>query len=229
MHSHYCAPILVSDARGYAANKGGMGAGARTSLGERGLSALRADAPDLELVRQARRGDTDAFRALYERHSAGTYALARSLLGDAGAAEDVVQVAFVRAWEALPRLRTSEAFGVWVRRIARRAAIDEVRRRVAHPETQLEELDDSGSQVAATEPLPEDEALSADFSARVRSAVDRLPEHQRTAVVLHHIDGLDVRSAAKVLGVPVGTVLSRLARAREALARKLTGGDIDGN
>jgi len=187
------------------------------------MLALRTDASDEELVSAARRGATDAFRALYDRHAAGAYALARSILGDVEGAEDVVQTAFVRAWDQLPRLRRGGAFYVWVRQTTRRAAVDELRRRGSHRAASLDELEEGGGEVPSGEESPEAAATSAELSATVRRAVGSLPEHHRTVVVLHHFDRLEVQEIAQVLGVPVGTVLSRLARARETLHRKLAG------
>lgn len=187
------------------------------------MLTLRTDAPDDELVRAARGGDTEAFRALYERHVAGVYALARGIVLDAEGAEDVVQTAFVKAWDHLPRLRRGEAFPVWIRQTARRCAIDELRRRGSHRATSLEDLDADGDTLPSREEPTDVAAESAEFSARVRRAVDGLPQHHREVVVLHHFDGLEVREIAEVLGVPQGTVLSRLARAREALQRRLAG------
>jgi RNA polymerase sigma-70 factor, ECF subfamily len=194
-----------------------------TVVSTRGMLTLRTEAPDEALVRAARRGDTDAFRVLYDRHAAGVYALARSILGDAEGAEDVVQTAFIRAWDHLPRLRTGGAFRVWVRQAARRAAIDELRSRGVHPSSSLDEIEDAGGSIPSGGEPPESAAIAAATSEMLRSAVDSLPEHHRTVVVLHHLDGLEVREVAEVLGVPVGTVLSRLARAREALHRRLAG------
>jgi RNA polymerase sigma-70 factor, ECF subfamily len=199
----------------------GNALGASSVVSMRGMLALRTDAPDQELVKAARRGDTDAFRALYDRHVAGVYALARSILGDAEGAEDVVQTAFIRAWDRLPRLRRGSAFHVWVRQTGRRAAVDELRRRGSHRAASLDEIEEDGGEFASEEEPPESIAASAALSATVRKAVESLPEHHRTVVTLHHLDGLEVREIAEVLGVPVGTVLSRLARARETLQRKL--------
>ena len=193
----------------------------------KGLLDLRGDPTDDELVRAARRGDTDAFRALYDRHAPGVLALARSLVGGEEA-EDVAQTAFVRAWDRLPKLRYPGAFKVWIRQTARRAALDELRRRGSHRATSLDELEGQASDVPAPEAGPEALVASADSAEAVRRAADSLPEHHRSVVVLHHFDGLEVREVAEVLGVPVGTVLSRLARARETLQRKLTGLMRDG-
>jgi len=206
--------------------KGNVDAGAPV-ITVKGLLALRGDPTDDELVRAARRGDTDAFRALYDRHAPGLLALARSLVG-AEEAEDVVQTAFVRAWDRLPKLRHPGAFKVWIRQTARRAALDELRRRGSRPAASLDEMGGQGDDVPAPDAGPEAVVASAQAADAVRRAVDALPEHHRSVVVLHHFDGLEVREVAEVLGVPLGTVLSRLARARETLQRKLTGLVRDG-
>ncbi len=175
------------------------------------------------LVRAAQAGDAEAFRALYERHVAGVHALARSIVGETEGAEDVTQTTFLRAWKELPRLRDRAAFRVWIRQTARRASVDELRRRGSHRAASLDQVEEEGEAVASDDAAPEDLVLSTERTERIRRAVDTLPEHQRSVVVLHHLDGLEVREVAEVLGVPFGTVLSRLARAREALHRKLAG------
>jgi RNA polymerase sigma-70 factor, ECF subfamily len=187
------------------------------------MLALRPDGSDGELVTAARKGDAEAFRVLYDRHVGGVYALARSVLGGEEGADDAVQIASIRAWSRLRRLRDANAFRVWVRQIARRAALDELRRRRGPRFVSLDEMDETGDEPAAGGDTPEGLAVATEVSDRIRSAIDSLPEHHRTVVVLHHLDGLEVREVAEVLGVPFGTVLSRLARARETLHRKLAG------
>lgn len=178
------------------------------------------DAGDEALVAAARRGDTDAFRQLYERHVPGVFALVRSLVGDRELAEDVTQTAFVKAWESLPRLRQGEALKVWLRQIARRVAVDEMRRRrvvvrsLDDPESEWEEPPSANGS-------PEGVAEQAELEGRVRAAIAELPPHHQAVVALYHLDGLEVRDVAAALGLPLGTVLSRLSRARTALRAKL--------
>ncbi len=173
------------------------------------------------LVARAQRGDTEAFRELYQANASGVFALVRSLVAEPELAEDVLQETFVRAWERLPKLRGAGAFKVWLRQIARRQAIDALRARRARPSVPLDE-DDPAHEPAASD-NPEGDVGRSAMAEDVRRAVDALPEAQRQVVVLHHLDGMDVKDVAAVLGMPLGTVLSRLARGREALKRRLAG------
>lgn len=180
-------------------------------------------ATDGELVARARKGDVDAFRQLYERHVGGVYALLRSSLRDRDLVEDIVQTAFIRAWDRLARLRDGDAFKVWIRQTARRAMIDEIRKRRLREADSLDENEESGHVPTDPAAAPPEALTRAEMAERVRGAVAGLPAHQREVVTLHYLDGMEVKSVAQVLEVPLGTVLSRLARARNALKRKLGG------
>lgn len=175
---------------------------------------------DAQLVAAARAGDTAAFEELYRRHVPGVQALVRSMIRDSELVDDVVQTTFVRAWERLPKLRAGAAFRVWVRRTAHRAVLDALRaNRVRRSET-LDEPD--ARDVRSPAAGPEAEVVGRAVGQEIRAAVQGLPEHQRVVVVLHHFDDLPVHEVAQVLGLPLGTVLSRLARARGSLRERLS-------
>ncbi len=181
------------------------------------------DASDGDLVARARKGDVDAFHQLYDRHVSGVYGLVYAGVRDRDLADDVVQMAFVRAWERLGRLRHGDAFPVWIRRLAHRIMIDELRKRRVREVASLEENEALGEVAIDTTPGPAAALSRGETAERVRAAVAELPQHQREVVTLHHFEGLEVKAVAEVLEVPLGTVLSRLARARETLKRKLEG------
>jgi len=179
---------------------------------------------DQTLVEKAQAGDREAFRQLFERYHRRIYNCAAYMLGSADDAADATQEAFVKAWGGLRRLRDPQALEGWLYRIARNAVHDLARRRRASREARSGEDAEVALQLAANE--DRGEAATAglerwELAQTVRVAIQSLPEIHREAVVMYHLEGMAVKEIAVVLEVPEGTVLSRLARAREALKRKL--------
>ncbi len=169
------------------------------------------------LVRQAQGGSLPAFEQLFRAHEHRIYGLALRLVGETSVAEDLTQDTFVRAWENLGRLRHEQAFGGWLRRIALNLVWDHVRRREND-----EPLGDEAAQTwAAGETPAEDVVAAAGLARQVRRAVMALPEHQRVVMAMFYWEDMPVNEIARVLGIARGTVISRLARGREALRRRL--------
>jgi RNA polymerase sigma-70 factor, ECF subfamily len=169
-----------------------------------------------EIVERARRGDQEAFAAVIHHYDPGLRALAYRLLGDRDRMDDALQEAYVKAFRALPRFRGDSKLGTWLYRIAYNACLDELgrsRRVVQLP------LDEHREQ-PGTAPDPGDVAAQRRDLA---TALAALPAEERAAVVLVDAQGFDYREAARVLGVPEGTIGSRLSRARAALRRSLAG------
>jgi RNA polymerase sigma-70 factor (ECF subfamily) len=154
--------------------------------------------------------DAEAFVELVERHDLSHRRLAFRLLGDRGRMDDVLQEAYVRAFRALPRFRGESSLETWLYRIVYNACVDDLRRR--HDHETLEEWDERLA--ALTEP---EERL--DLAAALAS----LPPELRAAVLLVDAEGLSYAEAAVILGVPAGTVASRLNRARSHLQAVLKG------
>lgn len=178
--------------------------------------------PDAELVARARQGDQQAFSALFGRYQRIIFSLIRHLTGDEEAAADLTQETFVKAWHALPRLRESQAFGGWLRIIGTNLVRDHARRR--RPESTLtDETNDDGLAPDPPDGRPgiEENLISAQQQVAIREAVSRLPEPQRIVLIMHHFEEVPVAEIALELGIPLGTVLSRLSRGREALRRRL--------
>ncbi len=143
------------------------------------------------------------------RSASAVSTYARSLTSDVGLAEDAVQETFLRAWKYLDSYRGSGSFEGWLIRICRNCVIDLVaKNRPADPLTQLQ-IDSIPAPASSSSPL------------EVRDLIDRLPVAQREVLVLVGVLGYDYEFAAELLVVPVGTVRSRLNRAREALAQML--------
>lgn len=177
---------------------------------------------DATLVERAQQGDPHAFALLYQRHQRPIHSLLRHLTGDEETAADLTQETFVKAWKGMPRLRANAAFAGWLRIIATNLVRDRSRRR--RPDSTLTDLtsaDGPEFEVADDRPPLHEEMAVGQHQRQVREAVARLPEPQRLVIVMHHLEDLPVADIATRLEIPLGTVLSRLARGREALRRRL--------
>jgi RNA polymerase sigma-70 factor, ECF subfamily len=171
-----------------------------------------------ELVVRARSGSLEAFGEIFQVCQSGIYTFICSQVHEPEVAADLTQQTFVRAWESLPRLREVGAFRGWLHRIAANLVRDEVKSGRARLEVRESDLPEM--EFAAPE-RPEQMALQVELKEEVWRALRTLPAEQRTAVVLHHLEGLSVAEIAVAVGVRPGTVMSRLARARDALRLKL--------
>lgn len=166
------------------------------------------------VLRAAQAGDHRAFTVIVGRYDSRLRALAYHLLGDAHLTDDVLQDVYLKAFLGLPALTTPSALRTWLARITYTTAVDHLRRRsrlVPVAETELELRTGDGPDTV--------DALAA--NSRVRGALRRLPVDQRAVVVLVGVQGLEYAQAAEVLGVPPGTVASRLASARKVLRAAL--------
>ena len=179
---------------------------------------MSAEDPDLASIRAAADGDADAFEVLVRRYEQRIVSLAATLVGP-GEAEDVAQEVFVRVYRALPTFRGESTFRTWLYRIAMNVG----RSYRSHWWRREAVWGDSGADETSAFD-PED---SADFEAMwltrdtIERALGMLPEELRVAVVLRDLHGLDYREIAETTGVPMGTVESRIFRARRRLRRVL--------
>ena len=164
-----------------------------------------------ECVLAARNGDREAFGELVRRYRDMAGATAMAVISNRQDAEDAVQEAFIRAYTALGRLQTPEAFGSWLRTAVRRIATDQLRRRyrrsfVENAEGALDILDANSGE---------------DANHDLRDAVNQLPERQREAVLTYYANGFTYERAAEYLGIPMSTLKGRLRQARLRLRREL--------
>jgi RNA polymerase sigma-70 factor (ECF subfamily) len=160
-----------------------------------------------------RAGDRDAFTALVRRHDERLRRLAAGLLaGDRHRMDDAMQEAYLRAYRALPGFRLEADLGTWLYRIVYNACIDELRRSRRRPEPV--DVADQAWDRPSGRSGPDAEVGAADLAHRALAA---LPEDQRVAVVLVDGEGFDNLTAARILGIPPGTLGSRLSRARATL------------
>ena len=180
---------------------------------------------DLELVRRVQRGERGAFDLLVLRYQHKVVKLVARLLRDPTEAEDVAQEAFVKAYRALGSFRGDSAFYTWLYRIAVNTARNVMASRQRRPldyEVELTESEQSAveNRMRHTD-TPEAAVLSEEIHQTVNRAVEQLPEDLRTAIILREVEGLSYEEIAEAMECPVGTVRSRIFRAREAIDRSL--------
>jgi RNA polymerase sigma-70 factor (ECF subfamily) len=185
-----------------------------------------ADVGDLSLVRRVQAGDRGAFDLLVLKYQHKVVKLVMRYMKDPAEAEDVAQEAFIKAYRALPQFRGDSAFYTWLYRIAINTAKNALVARDRSPISYEINLnsDDDAPDVASRlrDPdTPEGLALTEEIRTTVTAAIDALPEDLRTAIVLRELDGMSYEEIAAAMDCPVGTVRSRIFRAREAIDRRL--------
>lgn len=175
-----------------------------------------------ELVEAARRGDRDAFDALVRQEVAGVYRTTLAILGNAADAEEATQDAFVSAWRNLRSLRDTSRFDAWLGRIVVNSSRMTLRRRRGVREISMnaDQLPSQASRPVGTSDDPEATAVGADAFDR---AFERLPIEDRHLLTVTYAEDRSLDDVGRLLGIPIGTVKSRLSRARAALARALEG------
>ncbi|HVP15101.1 MAG TPA: sigma-70 family RNA polymerase sigma factor [Terriglobales bacterium] len=171
---------------------------------------------EADLVRAAQGGDQAAFAEIVRHFQRAVYRVAYALTRNAADADDVAQETFVRAYQALGRFRPGEPLRPWLSRIAVNQAYSLHRRRKRRPETSIEPLVESGRQWAGPDD-PVERTAETERHERLAEAFGRLsPEHQ-AVLTLRVVEDLSYEEIANALGVPAGTVMSRLSRARAEL------------
>ncbi len=181
----------------------------------------------LAVLQRAKEGDLKAFEEIYQMYHRRIYNAVYGMLGDPDDAQDVTQDVFMRLYDALPTLRADEAFSTYLYRIALNLCRDRARRkkRVRFQSMDTPRADDEGDVEPMEFPdqgkLPEELLTSDELQRRVREAVLTLSNDHKAVIVMHHFQGMEVNDIARILGVPTGTVKSRLARGRDQLHRKL--------
>lgn len=186
------------------------------------------DGKELEsLVSRASSGDREAFGALVEHTHSTAYRLAlRLLAGDQAEAEDVVQETYIRVWKNLAKLRDPGAVVGWICKITRNVATDRVRHHKRRPADSLDrnvgaDLGPLVDYIASEDPNPEEVTASAQVQAAMAAVINQLKDKHRVVLLLREVDGMSYEELASALGLPIGTVESRLHRARRELAKKL--------
>jgi RNA polymerase sigma-70 factor (ECF subfamily) len=180
------------------------------------------------LISAAQKGDLDSFNRLVLAYQDLLFNQAYRVMGESNAADDATQEAFIAAFRKLNTYRGG-SFRAWLLRIVTNICYDELRRRKRHPTTQLEPLDDAGEEIespnwiADPSETPEETAERIELGQAIQHCIDGLPAEFRVVVTLVDMQGLDYAEVSEVIGKPLGTVKSRLARARTRLRRCLQG------
>lgn len=181
---------------------------------------------DQQLVERAQRGDKRAFEMLVVKYQRKLGRLLSRFIRDAGEVEDVTQEAFIKAYRALPSFRGESAFYIWLYRIgintAKNYLVAMGRRAPTTTEFDSEEAEnfDDGDQLRDVN-TPEAELMSKQIATTVNETMQALPEELRTAITLREIEGLSYEDIATIMNCPIGTVRSRIFRARETIAERL--------
>jgi len=180
------------------------------------------------LIAGAQRGDLDSFNRLVLAYQDLAFNLAYRMLGDDALAQDATQTAFLSAYRSLPTYRGG-SFKAWVLRMVTNACYDELRRRQRHPTTPLEPETDEEEEMesprwlASDGPSPEESVERVELERAIQHCLNELPDEFRTVVVLVDVQGLDYEEVSSTVGKPLGTIKSRLARARQKLRGCLQG------
>ena len=187
---------------------------------------MTASDTDQQLVQRSQRGDLRAFDLLVLKYQARIAALVSRYVSDAGEVEDVTQEAFIKAYRALGKFRGDSAFYTWLYRIAANAAKNHLVAKGRRPgaDATIEDAEgfDEGGLLSESA-SPEALAMGEELAEVVESALNELPDELKAALILREFDGLSYDDIADVLGCPVGTVRSRIFRAREAIDQRVKG------
>ena len=180
---------------------------------------------DQELVKRVQKGDKKAFDLLVIKYQQKVVNLVMRYLGDYTEALDVAQEAFIKAYRALPNFRGDSAFYTWLYRIAVNTAKNHLasegrRSTPGDVDAEVAERYEGGERLRE-HATPEDYLCEEEMLAVIRGAIDDLPEDLRTAITLRELEGLSYEEIAEVMGCPIGTVRSRIFRARESVEAKI--------
>jgi len=186
---------------------------------------VTAELTDKQLVAKVQKGDSRAFDLLVMKYQHKIMGLISRYVHDADEVQDVAQEAFIKAYRALPRFRGDSAFYTWLYRIAINTAKNHLVSRSRRPPGSDVEVEDAehfeaGGALRDIE-TPETALFGAELKAVIEDAIAELPDDLRAAVTLREFDGLSYEDIAEVMDCPVGTVRSRIFRAREAIDAKV--------
>ena len=181
---------------------------------------------DQQLVERAQRGDKRAFELLVEKYQRKLARLLSRLIRDPGEVEDVTQEAFIKAYRALPSFRGDSAFYTWLYRIgintAKNYLVAMGRRAPTSTDVEAEEAEgQEGGELLRDINTPDSLLLTKEIGDTVNAAIESLPEELRSAIQLRELEGMSYEEIAKLMDCPIGTVRSRIFRAREAIAERL--------
>lgn len=183
---------------------------------------MAVDTPDNELVARVLQGDKNAFRPIVERYQNRLFAMVVGMVRDEAEAKDLVQNAFIKAYQNLDSFRIDSAFYTWLYRIAMNLAIDSCRKRRRRRTGSFDEAvgtrDEDGEVVLVHHaPSPGEALQRKQLRERIFAAMDELTEDQREVLLLREVEGLSYAEISESMGIPEGTVMSRLFYARKRM------------
>ncbi len=179
---------------------------------------------DEDLVIKIKNGDQDAFEQLVHRYEGKIYSVAYRFMGNHADAGDLAQDTFIRMYQALPGFRGDSSFATWLYRIAANACRDELRKKQRRRNVSMDEMIEASPAnipTAASEYSPEEAVQRQEIRHQVQECLNRLSDDHRLILVLREIQGLSYEEIAGLLDCSLGTVKSRISRARNALKERL--------
>jgi RNA polymerase sigma factor (sigma-70 family) len=184
------------------------------------------DQQERQCIENARNGDLSAFNQMVIAYQDPAFRVALWMLNDEAIAEDIVQSVFLSAYRGIKHFR-SQSIRAWLLKMVRNACIDEIRRQKRHPWVALEPKNADSDEVESarwcidTHPSPEESVIKLETAQKINQALHQLPDGMCEVVVLIDVEEVDYQEAAVILGLPLGTIKSRLARARARLRQIL--------
>src|SRR2546430_10086183 len=191
-------------------------------------TAAEADVPDLELVRQAQAGETEAFDQLVGRYRNRVFGMIYNMVHNEQDAWDLAQDSFLKAWKSIARFRGQSSFYTWMYRIVTNVTIDWLRKKQVKGSgaefddaIQLKDIDPAARTLPKADPLPHQRMERREIRARIDEAIKQLSPEHRAVILMKETDDMQYHEIAEALGCSIGTVMSRLFYARKKLQNLL--------
>lgn len=189
---------------------------------DRRLGRSELQPPDADLVNLSQQGDLAAFNVIVERYQSQVYNVSARVLGSLTSAEDATQETFIAAYKAIRGFRGGN-LRAWLLRIATNVSRDHIRASRRRPHESLDEaMENPSFSLPSPEESPEESAIRGELAVEIQRAIVSLPEDQRVAIVLIDVRGFSYEETAEATGVSIGTVKSRLSRARARVRERLS-------
>jgi RNA polymerase sigma-70 factor, ECF subfamily len=191
-------------------------------------TAAEADVPELDLVRQAQAGDTEAFDQLVSRFRTRVFGMIYNMVHNEQDAWDLAQDSFLKAWKSIARFRGQSSFYTWMYRIVMNVTIDALRKKQVkgsgaefNDEVQLKEIEPASRTVPHGDALPHERMEHKEIRGRIDAAIAQLSPEHRAVILMKEIEDMQYHEIAESLGCSIGTVMSRLFYARKKLQNLL--------
>ncbi|MDD9150003.1 MULTISPECIES: RNA polymerase sigma factor SigW [unclassified Sporolactobacillus] len=178
------------------------------------------------LIRRVKKGDHQAFAELVDRYKNSVFAICLRMVGNRQEAEDLSQETFIRAYKHIDQFDNNRSFSTWIFRIATNLSIDSLRRKKPSVSLDAEIPGADGivlkELLSGGEILPDERIIRAEMEKIIQHEISLLPEKYRSAVILKYIEDLSLKEISEIMGIPVGTVKTRIHRGREMLRKNMT-------